>query len=335
MSVGQEFGTVSKGANPTKGSERKRPKAKGPEKVIDRSTMAAEYGYALKVIYSNTEIRNLFEQAVNDKTGLWTAAKFQSALRDTKWWRDNNEYARTAWAAEMLGTNPDGSKNADWQDQLNLAGQKVDEAATKIGARLDEAARQEMIHRYMYEGWSDPSRATLMADALAEKIGVSSGTARGSLMGMSGNLADDLKATASANGLHLSEDYYLAAAKSVARGLTTADDWTRDVRTQAASLWPTLADKINAGSDARSLASGYINTMAQTLELDPQSIDINDPLLRSAMTQVDDKGNAIQTGLWDFQQTLRNDPRWMNTKQATDSISSIATDVMRMFGLRG
>jgi len=327
---GQEFGTGSvRPRNPSKGSERKRKGAQGP---LDRATMAAEYGYALRVIYSNDEIRNLFEQAVNDKTGQWTPTKFQAALHNTKWWTTNNEYARVAWAAEMEGTLPDGTHTADWQSQLDVAGQKLEAAAAKIGVPIDAATKAAMVHRYIYEGWADPNNAELMADALAEKIAPG---AKGLLMGASGNLADDLRAAATANGLRLSDDYYLGAARSVAHGLTTADDWMRDVRSQAASLWPSWQDKIAGGVDAKSLASGYINEMAQTLELDANTIDLNDPTLRSAVTGVDEKGNPKMTGLADFRQVLRNDPRYLKTQQYTDDFSNIATNLMKMFGLQG
>jgi len=294
--------------------------------------MASEYGYALRVIYANDEIRSLFEQAVNDQTGTWTAAKFQAALHNTKWWTNNSEYARTAWAAEMEGTLPNGTHTADWQAQLDLAGQKLEEAAAKIGVPIDEATKASMIHRYMYEGWADPNNAELMADALAEKIAPG---ANGMLRGASGNLADDLRQAALANGLRLSDDYFMGAAKSVAHGLTTADDWMRDVRSQAASLWPGWSDKIAGGVDAKSMASGYINEMAQTLELDPASIDLNDPTLRSAVTGVDEKGNPKMTGLADFRQVLRNDPRYLKTQQYVDDFSGIATSLMKMFGLQG
>lgn len=310
----------------------KQEKGGGTAAVIDRDIIAQQYGYALKIIYANKEIRDLFEVAVNDKTGTWGKEKFLAALRNTNWWTTNSEPARLAWAAEMMGTNPDGTLTADWQDTLNRAGDDFDAAAAAAGAVIDPAERADWVRRYIYEGWASPERKSLMGDALAQRL---TEGANGNLRGAAGDLEEQLRAIARNNGLNLSDDYFMGAAKSVASRLSTADDWIRDVRAQAASLWPTMSDKIIAGSDASQLGSGYIRTMAQTLELDESLIDINDPMIRKAMTGVDDKGNPKQIGLWDFQNMLRQDPRWMNTKQATDSISSIATDVMRMFGLTG
>jgi hypothetical protein len=89
------------------------------------------------------------------------------------------------------------------------------------------------------------------------------------------------------------------------------------------------------GVDARELASGYINVMSETFEIMPNDISLDDPYIRQALTTTDDKGNARPVGLWEFQQKLRNDPRWMGTKQAEDEISGIANDVLKMFGFVG
>ena len=186
--------------------------------------------------------------------------------------------------------------------------------------------------RYIYEGWGEVGRQQLLNDALA--VGLTTGT-DGFMAGAAGDLQQTLKDVANRNGLPLSQGYYESAAKSVASGLTTENDWIRDLRAQAASLWPSYADKINAGVDVGDLASGYVNTMANTLEINASEISLNDPSIREALSSFDDKGNPLPMGLWDFQNKLRSDPRWMNTKQATDSISETANTVLEMFGLRG
>lgn len=300
---------------------------------LERKVLAREYGYALKVIYGNKELRALFERAVNAKKGAWTPTKFTAALMDTDWWTENAGPARIAWAAQQLGTRPDGTFTADWEDQLSKAGDALDRAASQMGAQLTPEERDRFIHRYIYEGWADGDRAGLMADALAQEIGVSEGdVATGELMGDSGNLADALRQTALKNGLKLSEGYFQSAAKSVAMGLTTADDWMRDVRKQAASLWPSYSDKIEAGADAYDLMSGYRSIMADTFEVLPDSIEMDNPMLRQAATRLDDKGNPMPVGLYEFQNTLRNDPRWLDTKQAQDKLTGIGTDVLRLMG---
>jgi hypothetical protein len=69
--------------------------------------------------------------------------------------------------------------------------------------------------------------------------------------------------------------------------------------------------------------------MASTLELDPNTIDLNDPTLRMAIT---DKGDM---NLYDFKKTLRQDNRWQYTGSAKEEVSNAALGVLRDFGFQG
>jgi hypothetical protein len=211
---------------------------------------------------------------------------------------------------------------------------KVQAAAVQLGVwdQMSPQQRAAMAHRYIFEGWGDPAREQFMADALAGSIAADGS---GFLSGASGNLQQNLMDTARRNGIKLDPSYYTAAAKSVAMGLQTPEDFQRELRAQAASYWPTWSDKIAAGVDAQDLASGYVNTMAKALELDPNNIALDDPRLRGTMTGVDEKGNPKMMGLWEFEQSLRAAPEWKNTKQAEDTTVGIGTGILRRMGFLG
>jgi hypothetical protein len=264
----------------------------------------------------------LFEQAISQN---WTAQKFKAAVQSSNWFRNNSEPARLAFARKAIG-------GADWADLQATARQTVQQTATNLGVVLTPEQLDGYTQRYIYEGWDSADRKPLMTRALAEDIKFNE---KGPLKGLAGNLQDDLKKTAFENGLRLSDSYYKEAAVSVATGLQTKEDWDRDVREQAASLWPPYAEKIRSGVNVSALASGYVNTMAQTLEINRDEVNLNDPYIREALGGFDDKGNPAPMGLWDFEKKLRADPRWMNTKQATDETSSVANTVLKMFGFRG
>jgi len=75
--------------------------------------------------------------------------------------------------------------------------------------------------------------------------------------------------------------------------------------------------------------------MANVLELDPQQITADDPMIQRAIGQVDPKtGEPKVTGIWDFQQQLRKDPRWQRTDNAYKSYNDAAQSVLQMFGFR-
>lgn len=300
----------------------KAQKTQGSGDTLSEADLEKRYNFAYDVITRDPELLSLWQKATNAKTGYWTAAQFQAALRDTDWYKTKSESARRAWTAEMLG-------GEDWNQQLSDAENRVRERAVQMGRRLSDEEAKTFARDYIYKGWGDGARAVEMDQALAAGLQNDEGFMRGE----AGTLQQRMLEVARNNGLTFSPDYYESAARSVASGLTTEDDWLREVREQAASLWPTMSDKIKSGLDAKALASGYINTMAQTLELDPEQVSLDDPFIRQALTSTDEQGNPMS--LWDFQQSLRKDPRWMQTKQANDQIASIGTDILKTFGFIG
>jgi hypothetical protein len=221
---------------------------------------------------------------------------------------------------------------ADWEESLKTAREQVQQFAVQMGSNLTPEQINENAYRYLNEGWGKPGRENLMAKALSENIGMSD---TGAMRGASGNMADELRSIAENNGITFSNDFYLSAAKSVNSNLSTLDDWARDIREQSASLFPVYSDKIRAGVSVRDLASPYTTLMAQTLELDPNNINLNDPYIREALGGFSDTGDPKATNLWDFQKKLRNDPRWMNTLQANNEITNGFEGILKMFGIRG
>ncbi len=301
---------------------------------LSREEMAAQYQSAMGLIYSVPEISGLFTKAVKQQ---WTPDRFNAEVQNSDWYRNNNKYFREAWAAENFG-KVDGQTSADWQASLANARDTVQKAAVAIGSDVDPAQLDALARRYIYEGWGEEGRDSLMSRALSEDIQyLPSPSGKGtSMRGASGTLADNLKKLASANGLTYNDGWYQSAVKSVVAGLSTIEDKEREVREQAAGLWPTFSDRIRSGeATAMELASPYMNVMAQEFEMSPDSFNLNDPYIRSALTGMDDKGYPTATNLYDFQKKLRQDPRWMNTSKAQNDITSSAGKIMKMFGLIG
>lgn len=288
---------------------------------LSRKELAQTYGYALEVIYSVPELRRLFKRAVDAEEGQYTPERFRAELQGTKWYRENDQYFRKAWAAEKTG-------GADWQADLQEARAAVQSAARSFGAQLTEEELAALSRRYIYEGWNEPSRQGFLAEALSGEISfMPSATGEQVLRGAAGSLQDQLKSLAFANGLRYNDDWYLSAARSVASGLTAQEDWERDIRAQSASMFPNFAEQINAGANAYDVASPYMNIVAQTLEQNPTEITLDNPDVR--------RGMMDGMGLFEFQQMLREKPEWMSTKQAEDRTSDISLQVMKMFGLVG
>jgi len=304
---------------------KKRTRVQGapPPDTLSREQVAAQYGYALKVLYSNAELAKLFESAVANQ---WKPEKFTAELRNTNWYQTNDQYARTAWAAEQMG-------GADWEASLANARNVVQQRATAAGADVTPQELDSLARQFVYGGWGDAARTQFLDEALAKEIQVfpSGATFRGS----AGNLVDDLKALAVSNGVQYNDDWYVGAARSVQSNLSTADDWMRNIRDQAASMYPVYGEKIKSGMSALDLASPYINMMANEFEISSADIGLQDPYIRQALMGIDEKGNPKPMSLWEFQQKLRKDPRWLKTTKAQNEVATVANDILQAFGFAG
>jgi hypothetical protein len=291
---------------------------------LNKRELSQEYGYAWRVIKDNPDLLNLFMQAFNDKTGQWTTKKFGLAIKETNWYKKNAEFARDAYVAEKTG-------GADWQADLQEAAQYVKAEAASLGLKLTPEQEAQYARKYIYQGWGDPARKSLMREELGGLIGTPGFEAAD---GTTETIAN-LKKIALQNGLVYDESYYVDATKQEAMGLKTAADLEMAMRQDAASKWPTYAEQIMAGANARSLASAYINTYATVMEKDPNGISLDDPTLRAAMTGVDEKGQFKQLGLWEFEQQLRSKDSWMDTKNGQDATASVGVGVLRRMGFLG
>jgi hypothetical protein len=100
------------------------------------------------------------------------------------------------------------------------------------------------------------------------------------------------------------------------------------INLQAKTYFPALADKIDKGYTVKQLLSPYIQTRANVLEEDPDMIDV-----KTLQSIAKDPNNLMN--LYDYEVSLRQDPKWRFTKNAQDSLSNVANGIAKMFGLVG
>jgi hypothetical protein len=100
------------------------------------------------------------------------------------------------------------------------------------------------------------------------------------------------------------------------------------INLQAKTYFPALADKIDKGYTVKQLLSPYLQTRANILEEDADGIDLKE--LQGIAK--DPKGLM---GLYDYEISLRKDPKWRFTKNAQDSLGSLAKGLAQTFGLVG
>lgn len=142
----------------------------------------------------------------------------------------------------------------------------------------------------------------------------------------------DLAKTAMANGFDLGKDFGSVVEEWTKRVENGEDvDTFKNIIRQTAKLG--LPDKVGAlidqGVDLDVIYAPYKRIMAATLEMDPASIKLDDPVLRGAI------GPDREMTTFDFKRALRKDPRWQYTDQAREDVSTAALGILRDFGFTG
>lgn len=291
-----------------------------PDK-LDMNTLAEQYGWDAGFLRSIPELSNLFSRALNDPAGQWTTAKFVAQLQQTKWWKANSSSIRSAvLEAHKDPATFNANALAKQADIQAIAGQ--------MGVTLSPVSMANFARRAYTTGMDDNQiKAALAAYINYDKTG--------NLVGDAGSVADQLNNVAYNNGVKLSSTYLLNSVRSVEAGTATPENAEAYIRSLAAGQFPTFAEQIKAGQNMSDIASPYTNAMASTLEIDPAKVDLFDPTIRKAlMGEADPKtGVPTATPLWQFEQTLKQDPRWMSTDNARESLLGAGHSILQDWGV--
>lgn len=286
---------------------------------MSRGETAEAYGFVEGLFDSNPELKKLFDKAVK---GQWSTGKFQAELRDTKWWKSHSDSERK-YLTLRYGDPATAKKN------YNDAYVQVRQLAAKMGM-VETAANMKRLNSWAYnvaaKGWSEAQ--------LRNEIGkwITFGE---KWQGEGGEVQDALHEYAYNMGVTMSGDWYAKNTRNVIRGIATQQDYEDEIRRQSKAMYAQFSKQIDAGQTVLDLASPYIQSMAQILELPPGSVTLQDSTMKKALQYKDPAtGKLGVKPLWQFENDLRNDPRWKKTKNAQDSLMQVAHQVLADFGVK-
>jgi hypothetical protein len=152
------------------------------------------------------------------------------------------------------------------------------------------------------------------------------------LQGAQSLTRQDLEKTARANGLTLDANFGTVVndwIKRIDRG-EDVDIFKNLIRSTAKIGLPDkVGQMIDNGIDLETIYSPYKKLMAATLEIDPTNISLDDPTLRMAI------GPDKEMPIYEYQRSLRKDPRWQFTDKARETVADTASRVLKDFGFQG
>jgi len=136
-------------------------------------------------------------------------------------------------------------------------------------------------------------------------------------------------ATAINNAINLSDDQvqgYLDAIKG-GKDIAVIQQELRDVA--SLGMPDSVKKLITAGTDLNAIYSPYKRIMGSSLDIDPNTISLDDATLRMAI------GPDKEMSLYDFKKAVRKDNRWKYSEEANDEVSAMINQVKRDFGFMG
>lgn len=185
---------------------------------------------------------------------------------------------------------------------------------------VSEQERQNLIDKYLRQFAKSRIANAATGDATAVAA-LNKGTF--------GNSFTTLRRAYLDNGIPMTEGTLAEQALSITINPDKLNPTLNLINLQAGELYPALKEKISAGYTVKQLLNPYIQTRAEILEQDPDMVD-----LVSLSTDVARDKNGLMN-LYDYQVSLRNDPKWRYTKNAQDSMAKVARSLAETFGVLG
>jgi hypothetical protein len=323
-----------------------------PPQSLDTLLKKTEFWYDLPDYIFNT-VPGLGDILVKAVSEGWDNEKFLATAKGTTWWQKNSSNLRTrivdrAKYDELRAAGEDVTKT-DYGLYLKKQMPSVKAKAREVAGVTLTDEQAQSISQKIYDGFldDDPLAINALIVPFIGKVSSIAGTGTGAqgITGYSGQALQNyqtLQSIAKANGFGIKDilpgiststtggDLETAVLQKLALGEIDINRVAQDARILASQGQPQyVRNLLNQGYDLENIYAPYKNQMAAVLEVNPDKIDLNDPTLRSAIT---DKGDM---NLFDFKRQLRQDSRWQYTQSARDEVSSGAMKVLQDFGFQG
>lgn len=285
---------------------------------INRDKIEEEYGLSYALFKAFPELNALLRKAV---AAGWTSGKFQTELRQTKWYEKHSSVWREYTTLKY-------SDPATYRERLGNSMTTVQNLMGAFGVRLSPEATKRLAERSLLFGLDDSQ----IRDVLANHVKPSQA---GHYGGQLSGIENTLRNTALQNGIRMGGDQLKNWMKAIVRGDASQEQFETHLRDLAAKTFTLYGDQIKGGVNLSDVAQPYVQTMAEILELNPGQIDLYDPTIRKALSgQVDDKGQRVAYSISDFEDSLRKDTRWQYTKSAKNQAQGYAASLAKMWGLQ-
>jgi hypothetical protein len=142
-----------------------------------------------------------------------------------------------------------------------------------------------------------------------------------------------LRAEAMDYGVSLTDEQVRKYAINAFRSGAGVDAEKEKIKNIAKGLYAPIAPFIDQGLSVKDLITPYINKKSSILEIPADSIQVDNDEGQEIMSKIMTDGKLMP--LYDYEKSLRADPRWRFTKNANEMASGLVLKVFRDFGIAG
>lgn len=256
--------------------------------------------------------KKIYEDLIKAAAG--DAEKIKAAKESTSYGRDLNELEGDIIAKAKA----EGAINTP--DEISAIAKYI----LDKGLKITDSVAQSYLNKQFKFG----KTKTTVGDKTVE-----------SFTGKAGSAVNTLENVANANGLDLNKVFDDATLPSVIADIQAGGDvnaYAKMVRDAAKVAWnvsDNVAKLMDQGLSLDAIYSPYMKTYANTLELNPNQVTLND-LAQYGIVGGDSKDKPV-SNLYDFGKALRKDSRWQYTEQANTEVADATKKILQDFGFMG
>ena len=242
----------------------------------------------------------------------WPDWKFQSAIMATSWYRTHNSDARNNLGVQAVDP-------ATYQRRWDRVHNNVLRLAGTLGIGLTGDRSWEIANFAMMNDLDEFEIRKLLVE--------------GDWHLTAGSTEQAVREAYADYFMPMSDAGLKDATKRITEGFWTIDGLRADLAARATELYPQMADTIKSGRTPRQWFEPYRQTIAQYLEINPQTIDPMDPKWRPLFESFDPASKQTRAmTLYETADYVRKMPEWKKTRQARDTSAEYAEMFLREMG---
>jgi murein DD-endopeptidase MepM/ murein hydrolase activator NlpD len=310
---------------------------------LDMATLQAKFGIAAGIIGADTSLKAVLDRILSE--GITSEALMTQLIQESLWYKNQTDKQRAFVYAKE--TNP-GQFAADLQlNASNIVKQFMGNGIKITAAQAIEYAQQLMQSVIVSEGgkvirYDQDFLNKIMANSIDFSTkSIIGGKQIYNLTGKLETVANELYKRAYDYGFDssMSNERFAGWFENSMRGLisgtTNAEDIDNELQKQAMSMFPGLTNQLSQGLTLRAAADPWLTAIANTWEVDPNSLELNNDFVQRALNYTDEKGGVSTMNLYETKKMARRSGNFDYTSTAKEEKTGIANTILRDFGFLG